>query len=508
MKVKSMPSPVLSASLALSALLLSCALNAQETGDASPATDEADELQPIVLENSRHIANPEFTDDIPEDIDKVPAPPETTDDRLRRLFTLYKDAVAQGSFAEADTLAKRIVEISISENGRDSEESARALTNLAIAQHGMADFESAQINFKTSIEIIERIKDRLDASLINPLKGLGASQLAAGRADLATPTFQRAVHVSHVNNGPHNLMQVELLDSLAETYLAAGDAEDALNMQERIFNLQARNLDADSEDMLPALLNQVRWQHRLELYDKERYTWRRIISILEHHRGNKDVSLISPLTGLGKSYLYFAPADVSYQQPTINSTGEIYLKRALRIAEENPDADWTVRSKAMLALADYYILADKPNRASRAYREIWEFLSGDEERLKSRHDELETLQVLQTIRPPQFYGVDAGPARQRQPDGFETGTVVYEYAISARGRTTDIELVDIQPAGLDDMQRSVERELRQLVQRPRVVDGDTVQTDKLTYTHNFFYRASDVDQAEDDSESLAENIGK
>jgi hypothetical protein len=58
------------------------------------------------------------------------------------------------------------------------------------------------------------------------------------------------------------------------------------------------------------------------------------------------------------------------------------------------------------------------------------------------------------------------------------------------------------------MQRSVERELRQLVQRPRVVDGDTVQTDKLTYTHNFFYRASDVDQAEDDSESLAENIGK
>lgn len=470
----------------------------------APGAGAEEELAPITLEDSRHVADPVFTDEVPENIEEPPPPPETDHERLMRLFTLYKDAIAEGSYDEADALAKRIVELTIELNGRDSEESARALTNLAIAQHGQGDYEAAQLNFKTSIEIIERVKNRLAGALINPLKGLGASQLASGHPELATETFQRAVHISHVNNGPHNMMQVELLESLAETYLTAGELDESIDLYERIFGLQARDVDMDSEEILPALRNRAHWQHRLELYDKERYTWRRIINILEDHRGKDDLSLIPPLTGLGQSYLYIAPPDLAYAHPTSNSTGEIYLKRALRIAEDNPESDWRIQSDALLKLGDYYILTDKPSRAERTYREAWEIMSGDEERLESRRDKLQSMQVLQGIRPPKFYGIESSAAPTQRPEGFETGTIVYRYSLSTRGKPTDIELIELQPAGLEDMDAAVSRELRRLVQRPRMVDGETVSTERLTYTHDFYYRNSDLPEPVEENESLAD----
>jgi len=63
----------------------------------------------------------------------------------------------------------------------------------------------------------------------------------------------------------------------------------------------------------------------------------------------------------------------------------------------------------------------------------------------------------------------------------------------------------MQPAGLEDMQDSVNRELRHLVQRPRMEDGEMVATDKLTFTHNFYYRTSDLPQPEEEAaESIAD----
>lgn len=476
------------APLALSLLLAQAPLVAQETADGG----QEEEIRPIVLDDLRHASDPVFDEEITEELEALPPPPESAADRLRRLFKLYRDAMNDRMYAEADTLAKQIVELTIETNGLDNVDTARAITNLAIAQHGAGDYESAQLNFNASIEIIERISDRLNEDLINPLRGLAAAQLALGNAGAAAETYGRAVHISHVNFGPHNLEQVEVLESLAETHLASGNFEEAVDIQRRIFGLQARNVSMDSAEILPALRTQARWLHRLQLYDRERYTWRRVISILEDLRGKQDLSLIPPLTSLGRSYLFFSPQEISYQQPASNTTGEIYLKRALRIAEDNPESDWATKSQAMLALGDYYILTERPNRAERMYRDAWELLSGDPELERARDNELQSLAFLNDARPPRYYGIDSGPVLARQPDGFESATVTFRYSVSPRGRLTNIELIEAEPQGFDDMERSVVRELRRAVRRPRVVDGQTVQTDNLTFSHEFFYRPSDL----------------
>jgi tetratricopeptide (TPR) repeat protein len=436
---------------------------------------------------------------------ELPEASESPEARLQRYFMLYKEALDNKAYTEADTLAKQVVELSIEVFGIDSLDSARALTNLGIAQHQNEDYDSAILNYTAAIEIIERVEDRLNANLINPLKGLGAAHLASGQPDKAIGSFQRAVHVSHVNEGPHNLEQVDVLESLAETYLSVGEFDEVKDIQESIFSLQVRDVELNSLEALPALERQARWQHRLQQFEQERYTWRKIIDIIEDRRGKEDLSLIDPLTDLGKSYLFIGQPSMSFHQPTSISSGEIYLKRALRIAEGNPEATWETREEAMLALGDFYTLSGKPSRARRIYSETWDLLSSDEERLENRRDHLETLVVLQDVKPPRYVGI-GGEVRSNLPgDNYRTGTIVYDYSVSSRGLTTDIAMIEADPAGFDDMERAVLSNLRSMIHRPRLVDGNAVQTDDLTFTHKFFYRESDFPAAEQDGDLTATN---
>jgi len=207
-------------------------------------------------------------------------------------FLFYKNLLTNNMTAEADTLAKRIVELSIRWNGFESADTARALTNLAIVQHGNKDYETAQQNYEAAIGIIEQVEHRLTSALINPLRGLGAAQLASGRPDMALDTFDRARHVSHVNEGPHNLDQVVILDSLAEIYVYVGEFEKAYDLQDRTYALYARKYDANSEDIIPALYKRAEWQHRLRLYGRERDTYRSIIKIVERNQDKKSLDLI------------------------------------------------------------------------------------------------------------------------------------------------------------------------------------------------------------------------
>ena len=428
---------------------------------------------------------------------------ETPEEELQRYFELYKSAMENDAYIEADALAKQVVELSIRLYGIDSLDSARALTNLGIAQHQNEQYEAAITNYEAAVDIIERTEDRLNTHLVNPLKGLGAAQLASGRPDLASETFQRAVHITHVNEGPHNLDQVEVLESLAETYLAVGKFDQVEMLTEIIFGLEARDTDIESMAILPVLEKQAYWQHRLQLFEKERYTWRKVIDIIEDNAGDNDLRLLAPLTGLGKSYLYIGSAETTYYQPAAVTSGEVYLKRAVRIAEDNPEATWEMQEDTLLSLGDFYILSGQASRARRVYQETWDLLSADEERLANRHDHLEQLVVLQEIHPPKYVGIDGEVRSQLPGDDYEEGKVVFDYAVSTRGFTSDVALAEAEPAAFAEMQRTVQNNMRTLIYRPRLADGKIVDTAGLTYTHKFFYRQSDLEEVKQQAAAAA-----
>jgi len=162
---------------------------------------------------------------------------------IQRLFSLYIDARNTGMIDEAEMLAKQIVELSIVSYGYESRQTAHALTDLGELQTSNADYRAAVLNLVSAIEIIERIDDRLSISLVSPLRALGTTHLQSGDTSQALGSWRRAVHISHVNLGPHNYDQVETLNSIRRLLVAADMHKEANKIQQRIYHLSRRYID-------------------------------------------------------------------------------------------------------------------------------------------------------------------------------------------------------------------------------------------------------------------------
>ena len=413
-------------------------------------------------------------------------------------FVRFTELMDNGAYDEADASAKRIIELAIRTRGADSTDMARALTNLAIVQHRTGEYDAARQNYASAIEIIEDVEDRLNAALVNPLKGLAAAQLESGRPDLASTTYLRAVHVTHVNDGPHNLNQIDLLENLAEVQLRLGDMNAAKEVQNRIYALNVRAHQADALELIPALMRRAQWQHRAGFIFDERATYRRAIRIIEGKLGRDDLALVEPLLMLGKSFFYFDTSGTTSLNPSTISTGEIYFKRALRIAAENPNSTWDVIADATLALGDYYMHEGSPQRARPVYRNAWDLLSEPDEsgnKMKRRRAELEQVVALKRTPLPPYIG-ESNPVGKDDPNNpLYEGTVTMSYDISTRGRVTNLKLIETEPPEFESMQKTVQQELRRSVFRPRFEDAEPVTATDQVLVHTFYYRQSDLDGA-------------
>jgi tetratricopeptide (TPR) repeat protein len=429
-------------------------------------------------------------------------PVEDDFELLAAEFSRFKELMDNRAYDEADSVAKRIIELAIKTKGADSTEMARALTNLAIVQHQTGEYDAARQNYTSAIEIIEDVEDRLNEALVNPLKGLAAAQLESGRPDLASTTYRRAVHVTHVNEGPHNLAQIDLLESLAEVQLRMGDIQSAKEMQDTIYALNVRKYHTDTLGLIPSLMRRAEWQHRAGLIFDERATYRRAIRIIEERLGRDDIALVEPLLMLGRSFFYIDMSGATSMNQATMSTGEIYFKRALRIAAESPDSTWRAIADATLALGDFYMHEGSPQRARPVYRNAWDLLSEPDQsgnKLEKRRTELEHAVALKQTPLPPFIGESNTMGAEDPGNPLFEGRVTMSYSISARGRVADLKLVEAEPAEFEGMRKTVQQELRRRVFRPGFKDGEPVTIPDQVFTHTFYYRQSDLDAARETS---------
>jgi tetratricopeptide (TPR) repeat protein len=476
----------------------SASLNAQNISISAPGNESDREIPPEPVQEGQIVpVAEEGIDQGIDDPDDMSVREATEIDALASEFALFKQLMADRVFDEADTVAKRVVELAIRTKGAKSNELAKALTNLAIVQHQTAEYEAAQQNFEAAIEIIEDNEDRLNAQLVNPLKGLGAAQLEGGRPDLALLTFNRAVHVTHVNEGPHNLDQIELLESLAETSVRMGEVDDAREFQDTIYALNVRKHSIDQLGLVPSLMRRAAWQHRAGFIFDERTTYRRVIRIIETNEDKNDLALIEPLLKLGTSYFFVDTSGTEGYQETRMTTGEIYFKRAYKIAKENPESDWQVNVQTSLALGDYYMHVGNSNRGQQAYLDVWNLLSENEDptRLDVRREQLESIVPLNKHNLPEYVDPDDANAKAglQSDDPLLRGSITITYDISARGRTANLKMIDASPPEFENMHRTVQRALRQRIYRPRFENAVPVATPDQTLAHTFYYRQSDLD---------------
>ena len=463
----------------ISIFLLPFVANAQdEEATTVEFDDPLDQAVPVAEEPAPVAVEPDAQSD------------EPTEEMLLEEFARYRRLVSTGTLDEADVAAKRIVEMAIKIYGPRSRETASALNNLGIVQHSNKQYDAAIQNFTSAVEIIEFAEDRLHDALINPLKGLGAAQLAIGRPDQARKTFDRAAHITHVNDGPHNIDQVEILESIVEAYIRMGDPKAARDILDRIHIINVKFFEEDPIGLLPTLMTRAEWQHRAGYYADERVTYRRTIRIIESVDGKDSPMLVEPLRRLGESF-YFADLSMATPQQQGNvSTGEAYFKRAARIAEKAEDMDWRESAKTRLALADYYNYTNALNRARSLYTETWEFLSADEDRIALRDQLFSEPRAIREDVLPVFAG--RGQLGEVKPDEILKGKVTVTYNVSSRGRLRDLT-TEVDPPEFTDMQTMVHREIRRRTFRPRFVDGEAVDSDNVVFVHEFAYTQADLD---------------
>ena len=481
---------------AVIALLPGGAAFGQDDSATTETQDETQEEAITVLDQTVPVSDVVIEEDGP------PAEEETLSDRELMLaeFERFKELQRNKVYDEAENVAKRLVEMSIRVSGPRSEDTAKSLSNLGVVQQEMGNYEAAQQNFEAAIEIIEDNTDQLSASLVNPLKGLGQAQLASGRPDLASRSYQRAVHITHVNEGPHNIEQVEILEALAETNLRLGQVDEARDAQDMIYALNLRHYDTNAMEIVPSLTRRAEWQRRTGYILDERATHRRIIRIIEATQGEDSLLLIEPLMKLGESYFYIDVSDSSNFSSGNAASGEMYFKRAVRIAEDNPDSDWTFQANTRIALGDYYNFRNDIGRARKAYRVAWDLLSdgGHEDRLEARRTALESVTVLNPEPIPRYAGGATRADRVSQNDQLREGRVIFSYNVTDRGRVAGLTVVEMTPQDYDDMQRAAQRELRTRIFRPRFEqieeEAEAVDTPEQVYTHTFYYLQDELDK--------------
>jgi len=477
---------------AIAVLVFSGIGSAQEAPEEAIAADDGGLMDQVV---------PVAGEDAVEDV-QLAGPPTPSNlspkQELVLRFENYKRLMREGIYDEADTVAKGIVTLTIQITGPRSSETAKALTNLGIVQHRNKQFDAAQQNFESAIEIIEEIEDRLNGRLINPLKGLGAAQLEAGRPDLAKQTFTRAIHITHVNDGPHNMGQVDILESLAETNVRLGSVEEARAMHDMIYMLHQRRYDDDQLALIPALMRRAEWQHRAGYIMDEQATYRRAIRIIEDNADKKDIKLIDPLTKLGQSYFY---TDLHADQGLHHNpvTGEIYFKRALRIAKAHPESNWIIAADSKMSLGDYYMMQTMHTRANKLYREVWEELSSDDEKLALQNEIFGQAMPLNSRPLPEFAGDPSPNEIATMSDEYEQGSVTVSYTVTNRGRVIRLKPVEVYPAEFTDMEKTVHRELRSRMYRPRYEEADPVIAEDQVLTHMFYYKQSDLDERREEA---------
>ena len=405
---------------------------------------------------------------------------------------LFQSSLANEQYYEAEVAAKQLLEYLLRNDQATAIDTANALGNLARVQKLMEQYEASSQNYDAAIQIIESDSDRLNSNLVAPLIGLAETHRAGGDYFGAMQAYERALHINHVNDGPHSLSQIGVLNGMVNTDLDISNYDAAFDLLERIRILNERMYSPTSIKLLPVLQRRADLLKQLQRPREERQVYRRIVDILRAHHGESDPSLIEPLLALSRTYVADAGKVVFRSEPT-SENGATFLKRALRLAEINADVDWQTLEKCLLAFGDYYMLLGVNSLARIHYGRAWQLTSSDAASLEHRRQHLE--QPIRLRRPglgryANFaYGWDLNDI---DPDDFVEGFMTARFAVTKRGRTTDIELVEADPPGFTRMETRVRKGVRNFMYRPRHEAGEPVRTDDLTFQHRFLYRPSEV----------------
>ena len=408
---------------------------------------------------------------------------------LDPLYQEVLDLLLDGEKEEASLAAEALLTGFRQEYGSDSTLLATPSLYLGLLQLDIGETYSALSHLDRAAKLIERQYGRFDQRLIPPLRGLAIAHIETGRSSSATAALRRAQHLTHRHMGVYNTDQLPILDMLLTVGgpSSRGEMVDTLSS----FNLKVHEeaFGKDDPRIVPALMRMA--EHLANKGARKRprsyfvllggsadfvaqsHAFReslrhseRALEILEQHYGKDDPKIIEVLRMI---------AETKLKRGLGKGDAVAAIQRAHDIVAANAGSDVSDVAYAKVELADLYTLWDD-HRAAKAYRDAWEAIPESEQYDALRYELFGEPKQLSTDRFE--LALRERPWRKGRINYLELG-----YVVRADGRARRFTTIDGNvPSQIKERLRG---RLGQARFRPRVVDGEVVETADLTIRREF-----------------------
>jgi tetratricopeptide (TPR) repeat protein len=387
--------------------------------------------------------------------------------------------------------------------------------DLAARQIETGEFGAARDWLSDHVKGLSGGVNRYDPALVRPLTLLGDAYMGLGEPAEALRQYQHATHLARVSSGLRSPEQVEIVYREASALQALGAVQDANEREEYAFRILAEASDPNDPELLPAIDRLAAWYLKTDKPYPARALYQQALVIHQAANELESEAAVPALRGLAATFVLerFPPVYERNEEPPIGAgispmmaaqmasgglpAGEQALQQVARIRKAQEDSNPQGYLEAILELADWYNLFEKPSRANPLYAHAFELMA----KVPNADP------VAFFADPRTLYFPDPGQTRDRAVRGkgeIRDGFVEIGYAVTETGFSRDLVTIASEPKGLMDMR--VRRSLRAARYRPALVNGVPVATANRVYRHEFQYEeepeppaegAADEDQGKD-----------
>ncbi|MFN3238671.1 MAG: tetratricopeptide repeat protein [Pseudomonadales bacterium] len=377
------------------------------------------------------------------------------------------------------------------------------LNNLSIALARAGETNQALVTSQQAVELLEGLTP-FHPDLYHVMMAKGYILVYEGAFDEAEDALRHAQHIAHRNQGVYAKDQLPTLRLLTDVLANTGKDRDADQTQRFFLKVNEQIYGAASEEMIPSLAEvgnyfanrgrgipsgQARTQtvytvgrnrsielsqpeaditYRSRLFREAEIAFERSIAIIEGKYGSTDLRLVEPLKGLSKT---------KFLEGYARSYAEAPMEKMVAIVHQNPGSDVADKARALVELGDLYIKTEDA-RAEETYKKAWDLLSDPE------HDDLRYSLFGRPVRLLPEYNFR--PTLPRYPVDLEPDQQLYvdlTYNVLANGRVRQVHVVDSNIPLRN--QKQTRTGVKYMKFRPRMVDGELVDTNDLSLHQTF-----------------------
>ena len=395
----------------------------------------------------------------------------------------------QERYQQSILTASEILNITQEIYGPESQNLVNPLNNLASSYFMIGDFEQAIKIFIECIDLIES-NNIISSDLVSPLVALGLAFNKSEQYNEAVEIFKRALHINWVNNGFYNLEQINIHDSLTESFIGLKNLEDANHHQSFQLGIYNNRYGKDSMKVDESLVKLAKWYRRSGQVLSERLVFEELLGRQSNRENQESKKLINTLQGISFSHRREGISMYDSVSP---------LKKALDLFAENQNQDLRLKLEVLIDLGDTYTSYGRVSSANRAYQDCWQLIEEDST-LKPEIEERFSKPVrVRSIFIPERYPIDRPIDKNKV---YEQGFLTVRFDIETTGKTNKVSIIESDPSELLD--RVALSAIKRTIYRPTYIDAEAQRSEGLTIRHEFTYRQA-VEEFTEPTEPVIED---